>query len=287
MYLQVISSFHGTMEDITIIIPHRIGTSPLSPLRSDMPFLYVSDEGKGKKYALKKGISQATTSYVWLQDDDVCSPQGNINIQILKDTDLAILPLTMSSGDGSLLSMFQQIEYAAIQSLTMLAAEKGHPVMCSGANLIVNRERWLESWKDIHPELLSGDDMFLLESFKRRKLSVRPLYGSGLTAEVKPVTSIRTLLRQRMRWAGKAGHYTDSDIRICGMAVAMMNILIIICPPLLAVKYILDIWIIRQGKRFGIATPHHLYGVAFVLELIYPWYMLLCLFGGMFRKKKW
>ena len=142
---------------ITIVVPRR----------------GINDEGKGKKHALYRLISAAKTEYVWMQDDDVAfaangklkSENGKVNL----DSDLLILTLRMESENGkpSLLERLQIAEYAAIQQLTIETAKRGHAVMCSGANLIAKRDRWLESYKDLHLEIPSGDDMFLLESFKR------------------------------------------------------------------------------------------------------------------------
>ena len=135
---------------ITIIIPRR----------------GINDEGKGKKHALYRLISAAETEYVWMMDDDVVLEVKGERLEI-KGADLLILPLRMASENEkpSLLERLQIAEYAAIQQLTIETAQRGHAVMCSGANLIVRRDRWLESYDDLHPEILSGDDMFLLESF--------------------------------------------------------------------------------------------------------------------------
>ena len=129
----------------------------------------INDEGKGKKHALYRLISAAQTEYIWMQDDDVVLEVKGERLEV-KGTDLLILPLRMESKNEkpSLLEQLQIAEYAAIQQLTIETAKRGHAVMCSGANLIAKRDRWLESYEDLQPEIPSGDDMFLLESFKRR-----------------------------------------------------------------------------------------------------------------------
>lgn len=293
------------MENITVIVPFRHGTEP-DRRRFPAGTVFSDDEGQGKKYALRKAVSAAATEYVWLTDDDTVlpaivfaasessgkpekpdSPEDPFRPH---NADLLILPLNMQPGNGSLLERLQQTEYAAIQSLTMLAAEHGRPVMCSGANLIVRRERWLESYADLRPGLPGGDDMFLLESFKRRGLRIAvpdaddcrwPAEAGAYTASVMPQPDLRGLLRQRMRWAGKAPHYTDRDIRLCGAAVVLLNLLAVVCPPCFVLKYLLDVWIIRRGRRYGIRCPHRMRR-ALLLSLIYPWYMLICLIGGIF-----
>ena len=256
-------------EHITVVIPRR----------------GINDEGKGKKHALYRLISAAETEYVWMQDDDVAfaangkrkSENGKVNL----DSDLLILTLRMESESEhpSLLERLQIAEYAAIQQLTIETAKRGHAVMCSGANLIAKRDRWLESYEDLHPEIPSGDDMFLLESFKHRGLKISVSESEELTAIVRPHTSWKAFFRQRMRWAGKAPKYTDKDILRCGAIVLLANLLQLLCPLVLLIKFPIEYRLIK--KRDASVSLF----TAFVLELCYPIYMLVSLVGGLFRRQ--
>ena len=245
----------------------------------------INDENKGKKHALYRLISASTADYVWLQDDDIVPPTATEEEALcaIGDADMLILPLRMEpeTAKPSVLERLQIAEYAAIQQLTLETAARGHAVMCSGANLIVRRERWIESYADLHPDIPSGDDMFLLESFKRRGLKIKTLSLNSkhltlnsLTATVRPQTSWRTFFRQRMRWAGKAPAYTDHDILLCGTWVAATNILQFLCPPVVLLKFPLDYALICRRD------PSVSLGIAFLLALLYPCYMLICLVGG-------
>ena len=250
-------------EHITIVIPQR----------------GINDEGKGKKHALYRLISEAKTNYVWMMDDDVFLEVKGERLEV-KGTDLLILPLRMESKNEkpSLLERLQIAEYAAIQQLTIETAKRGHAVMCSGANLIAKRDRWLESYPDLHPEIPSGDDMFLLESFKRRGLKIAVSESEELTAIVRPHTDWRAFWKQRMRWAGKAPKYTDKDILRCGAVVLGMNLLQLVCPLVLVVKFPIEYRLIRRrDKSVSFWT-------AMLLEVVYPIYILYTLIGGLFRK---
>lgn len=261
-------------EHITVVIPRK----------------GINDEGKGKKHALYHLISAAKTEYVWMQDDDVAlqtasllevgSPLSVRSLPLL-DNDLIILPLRMESEseNPSLLERLQIAEYAAIQQLTIESAKRGKAVMCSGANLIVRRDRWLESYPDIHPEILSGDDMFLLESFKKRGLNIAVCEREEMTAIVRPHISWRAFWRQRMRWAGKAPKYTDKDILRCGAIVLLVNMFQLICPLVLLIKFPIEYRMIKR-RETDISLA-----IAFLLEILYPFYMLICLIGGLFRRK--
>ena len=258
---------------ITIVVPRR----------------GINDEGKGKKHALYRLISAAETDYVWMMDDDVSFKTAELSDRlavgsqtaILSDNDLLILPLRMESESAkpSLLERLQIAEYAAIQQLTIETAKRGHAVMCSGANLIAKRDRWLESYPDLHPEIPSGDDMFLLESFKQRGLKIAVSESEEMTAIVRPHTSWRAFFRQRMRWAGKAPKYKDKDILRCGAMVLGMNLLQLVCPLVLLVKFPIEYHLIKKrDKSVGLFT-------ALLLEVFYPFYIIFSIIGGLVRKK--
>ena len=260
-------------DQLTIIVPRR----------------GINDEGKGKKHALYRLISAAQTEYVWMLDDDVAFKTAELSDRfavenqtaILSDNDLIILPLRMESENEkpSLLERLQIAEYAAIQQLTIETAKRGYAVMCSGANLIAKRDRWLESYPDLHPEIASGDDMFLLESFKRRGLKIAVSESEELTAIVRPHTSWRAFFRQRMRWAGKAPKYTDRDILLCGAIMLMANLLQLCCPLVLLVKFPLEYALIK--KRDASVSLF----TALLLEILYPFYAIISIAGGIFRRK--
>jgi hypothetical protein len=84
-----------------------------------------------------------------------------------------------------------------------------------------------------------------------------------------------------MRWAGKAPHYTDRDIIRCGRLVALANIFQLFCPLLILVKFPIEYSLIRKRE------PHTAWYVALILEVLYPFYILISLLGGLFRRKEW
>ena len=257
------SKFKIQNSKITIIVPRR----------------GINDEGKGKKHALYRLISEAQTEYIWMQDDDIIPASPEIQYPLTED--LYILPLRMESENEhpSLLERLQIAEYAAIQQLTIESAQKGKAVMCSGANLIVRRDRWLEAYPDLHPEIPSGDDMFLLESFKRRGLKIAVLDDPQFEAIVRPHISWCAFFQQRMRWAGKAPKYTDKDILSCGAIVLIVNMLQLVFPLLLVLKFPVEYSFIRKRDK-SVS-----FFAALLLELLYPFYILLSLIGGLFRRK--
>lgn len=274
--------------------PKREQKVPSISIGHITPIKGVNDEGKGKKFALSKLIHGTDTEYLWLHDDDIVRPQASRGECKLKkeDPDLIILPLRMESENAkpSLLEQLQIAEYAAIQELTMRTAKKNQAIMCSGANLIVRREVWLECESELHPEIPSGDDMFLLEAVKRKGYTVGVIDEEEYTAIVRPATNWRAFWRQRMRWAGKAPHYTDKDILDYGKFIVVANVLQILFFPIILIKFPYEYGLIkaRMNKNHqSQITNHKLFLTALLLEILYPFYLLICLIGGMNNKKEW
>lgn len=254
-----------------VSLPMCAAGTPLPTLI--VPRRGVNDEGKGKKNALRRLIANADTEYVLLRDDDVL-PAAAVP---RTDADMLILTLRMDGGD-SLLERLQRAEYAAIQEVTVRTARRGRAVMCSGANLLVRRDRWLESWEDLQPVVPSGDDMFLLESFRRRGLLIAVSDDTCYEAVVHPLPSLKALLRQRMRWAGKAPRYTDRYIRRHGALVLVANLLQLLCPLLILIKFPIEWGLIKKRDRSVSLID------ALLLELVYPFYVLAAILGGLFRR---
>ena len=242
-----------------------------------------TDEGRGKKHALMQAMPLMESEFVWLCDADIQPPPMPVS---LPDADLIILPLRMESEHIVLRSLLT-LEYAAIQSLTMLAAEKGHPVLCAGANMIVRRSAWEECVGAIRQDIPSGDDMFILEEMKRRgkKIVAGP---AQLTATCFAPSSIGALLKQRARWAGKAPAYQDRDILIAGGWTVLSNLFVYLLPGWAVIKWVADMLLVERHHKLY-AYPEKcglkawLWGA--LLTLVYPLWMLLCLIVGVCRKK--
>jgi 4-amino-4-deoxy-L-arabinose transferase-like glycosyltransferase len=82
-----------------------------------------------------------------------------------------------------------------------------------------------------------------------------------------------------MRWAGKAPNYTDRDIIVCGTIILMVNLLQLVCPLILLIKFPFEYALIKKRDQSVSLS------IAILLELLYPWYILISLIGGLFRRQ--
>ena len=110
------------------------------------------------------------------------------------------------------------------------------------------------------------------------------------TAVVRPMTNWKAFWRQRMRWAGKAPHYTDKDILDYGKFIVVANVLQLLFFPIILIKFPYEYGLIkaRMSKNFKFQISNFkLFLIALLLEILYPFYLLICLIGGMNNKKEW
>ena len=245
------------------------------------PVRGVNDEGRGKKHALHLLIHATDANVLWLHDNDVELPTASDEqaLVYMSDADLLILPLRMRTVNNHLIERLQVIEYTALQQLTILTAQCGRAILCSGANMLVRRDVWLQAEPHLHPDIPSGDDMFLLEYCKRTHRKIAVCAADTMTATVTAQPTLRALLRQRMRWAGKAPHYTDPDIRNYGAMVLTAMVVQLIFPPVVLVYLPWEYRLVR-GNGF---SPLEILLLAF----IYPYYALIALIGGLLHPKRW
>lgn len=245
------------------------------------PIRDVNDEGKGKKHALSRLIHATDADVLWLHDDDITLPTATDRqaLELMADADLLILPLRMHAPNDTLPERLQVIEYTALQELTLRTARNGRAILCSGANLMVRREVWLQAEAHLHPEIPSGDDMFLLEYCKRTERKIVCSDEAAMTATVTSQPTLRALLRQRMRWAGKAPHFTDQDIRKAGTLVTIAIVLQLLCP-LMVLLYLPWEYSLIRGKGFAPLE-------VLLLAIIYPYYAIVSLIGGLLHPQRW
>lgn len=273
-------------QDVRVVIVDDHSNKPIHCQQSNVEIIPNTYQ-QGKKWALRCGIEHATTPYIATIDCDIVLPEqwlSAISCYLQNNQpDMLILPLRMES--KCLFGALQETEYVALQMLTGGYALRNNAIMCAGANLIFKRDKWLLSWDDIQPDIPSGDDMFMLHSFKQKGYKIEFLKSKEATAHIMPCETISQLFRQRSRWAGKAGAYTDKTTKLVGATMITANLAVLVCPPLLLVKWLIDMYLLWYGQYFF--ELKHLFLKSLLLSFVYPFYILITLMIAPFRKNKW
>lgn len=263
----------------------------------------IFNHSTGKKEALKSGITKAKGDIITTIDAD-CLPTKNwLRAIAVKYTnsksDMLIGPVKMIPED-SMFSRFQSLDFMAMQMVGAGAAISGSPVYCSGANLTFKKEAWQKAQINLSgQEYASGDDVFLLHSFKKMRLSISFIKDNNAMVSTRPEISLKGFMKQRMRWGGKSKSYSDKNTIVLALLVMFTNLYLlfsfissIIFPPLtpfflvpFVIKALTDFQLLRSGKDFFDISPSPL---SFILySLFYPFYLVMAAFGGLLLNISW
>lgn len=198
-------------------------------------YLELPGDKTGKKKALAHGIRHAKHERIIQVDADCRLDRGFIDAHMSflqqHPSDLVAGLLTSRRDKGGLLEVFDRLDMLSLIGTGAGSFGLGRPMMCSGANLSYSRELYLDT-RTFDPEdsLASGDDMFLM--IGARKLGRRLSFISQKQAIVRtaPQKNLAGLLRQRVRWASKAGKLKMADIQSLAVLVVLANLSILLMP---------------------------------------------------------
>ncbi len=187
---------------------------------------------KGKKHALKTGISQARGNFILISDADCrFSPQwvSLFGKYFSLNPGLALVSSgVIMQGGNSFHEKFQSLEFSSLVASGAASFIQKDPVMCNGANLAFRKDLFLEAFHHIYPGVNTGDDMFLmLYSKKKYPGQISFLKNRFAFTETFAKTHWSSFLRQRVRWASKSNLYRDFRLIYISIIVLFVNLLLI------------------------------------------------------------
>ncbi len=263
----------------------------------------VNATGFGKKNALKEGILHSSNKLIITTDAD-CMPSYHWLESIVcfyrkYRSDLIICPVKLS-GKDSLFSYLQVLEFTSLVAAAAGSSGVGMPILCNGANLAFTKKCWLESQDDLHNEEQSGDDMFLMESVKKRGGTIRFLKSESSFISTKQADTLGEFIRQRRRWTSKSPAFTDFHIIVTACIILAINALslslltasffnhsvLITFGSLFFFKYALDTFFLYAVSKFF--QLNNIWYYSLLLSAIYPFYIVFVAFSTfLFKPKKW
>lgn len=281
--------------------------------------------GSPKKEAITTAVNKATFSYIISTDADCLLPPFWLHAfnEVLLETsaDLAAGPVSARENSrikkffpeerGSweskrarrgqkYLYAFQEMDFMSLQAAGAGAFGLGNPFMANGANLCYSREAFLqiEGFKG-NEEIASGDDVFLLQKFKKAGLKTTFLKCRQAIVLTRPQPNLTSLISQRIRWAAKTPAYTSVFGKTTGLLVLLMNFTLVVCaflafteviayePVLLAFlfKFLADLVLLYFAARFF--KRKEILRNYFWSSLVYPLFSSAVAIMSLFRKFEW
>lgn len=264
----------------------------------------VNSISTGKKEAVKKGVFLANNTWVLISDAD-CEYDKNWlkecnNLIRNSDFDLFVMPVFVKNRNG-LLNRFQYYD-----SLSTIAFNQGffnwkkNALLASGANLMYRKSDFLsiEPFQQ-NKKVSSGDDMFLLEAFKKRNKKVFVSSWKGLWVRTKGENSWIDLIDQRIRWAKKMRFLSNSKSFLFGtymlgvqLALVLLLITTLISPfsfslfaLVILIKSYVDFKLLSKMARLNDLETNQ--GNVILLEFVYLIIVPLIVLLSIFRNPLW
>lgn len=172
----------------------------------------IDNQGAGKKSAILSGIGVAKHEWILVSDADCLYGEQWITVcdQLIRSkvVDMFVLPVSVKKGSGIL------ADYQYLESLSMIGVnagyyfKNGNVLLASGANLLYKKD----VFNEVNPyaeniAIASGDDMFLLEKFKRAKRKIELVIDTNSWVYTHSESTWSAVLSQRVRWAKKMHHF--------------------------------------------------------------------------------
>lgn len=203
---------HSTDSSVDIIHSHPIYRTEKFQL------IHLSDNELGKKAGIDCAVKHAESNYIYLTDAD-CKPEKSaieiLYAQLMKGShDLALGWVKFRSQNHSFIESYQVAENSALVALSVHHASKEKHSMGNAANMIFNREKFISAnpFKD-NQHVAGGDDIFLIEAFKRYKLSISYSNNQQTAIETSTHQKWNVLWEQRIRWAAKTKYQQTQNTR--------------------------------------------------------------------------
>ena len=262
----------------------------------------INNKGIGKKPAIRTGINAASGNLIITTDAD-CT-MGNRWISTIAafyekyKPDMIICPVQLETGHG-FFRRFQELEFLSLQGITAGSVVMGNGTMCNAANLSYTREAYLTHSENLHDEIASGDDIFLLHSLKNESQSKIYWLESAeaiVTTSSSPV--IRSFLKQRKRWISKVKFFTDRYTILLGIVtfVTILLQLSVLIAGFVNRSFIwvfLAIFLLKSIPDFlilmntsGRYAKRKLMSWFLPAQIVYPFYVLCVFFFSVFTLKK-
>lgn len=204
--------------------------------QKDVKLLHLSDfvkEGDEtnsyKKKALAAGIGQSQGELIITTDAD-CVAGNNWLIEMVAKYEsqkpvMIIAPVDFTS-NGSLVELFQSLDFMSMQGITVATHQLGLGNMCNGANFAFQKKAFeaVNGYEGID-HLASGDDYLLMmklqKAFPNNKVYLKSPSAIIRTA---PQPDAGSFLQQRIRWASKSGKYDDKKMTVTLILVYLFNL---------------------------------------------------------------
>ena len=188
-------------------------------------------EELGKKTAITKAISEANGEIIICTDAD-CRMGKKWLITLVSafnksDTYMVSAPVMYNDKKG-IVNRFLQLDFISLIGIGAASIKNNNPTMCNGANIAYRKSVFNEVNGFLGNEHIpSGDDEFLMQKiYNKHKNGIIFLKNHDALVFTNAPQTISEFINQRLRWASKAGHYSNILTKILPYLIFIIYFLI-------------------------------------------------------------
>lgn len=189
----------------------------------------LKDNG-GKKAALALAIEHATGQWMITTDADCTAGPEWITFMVStfeKEQALFVSGPVDLDISSPIIDLLPGLEFMSLIASGAGAIGAGFPIMCNGANMGYSLQHYRQLPANaFNAEEASGDDVFLMQAFKKRFGSKCIAFAKSSKAIVctPPPATLLQFFRQRLRWTSKSHAYRDVPTIFSAFVVLLMNL---------------------------------------------------------------
>ena len=189
--------------------------------------------GSPKKNAITTALGAATKEYMITTDADCTVPEAwlkEFNARITtSDARMIAGPVRISvhKRKSGFLDLFQELDFFSLQGATIGGFGIDLPFMCNGANFCYEKKAFQKvNGFEGNENIASGDDIFLLEKFKKEGFKIAFLKSKNAIVKTQPQPDWKSFFAQRIRWAAKTSAYNNFFGKLTGLLILTMNLML-------------------------------------------------------------
>lgn len=259
-----------------------------------------------KKDAISTAIENAQFEYLLTTDADCLVPE--LWLQAYNDFILENKPklvagpvrILNTEKKKALFQTFEELDILSLQATGIGAFGIDRPFICNGANLCYEKKAFEEAGKFTgNEDIASGDDVFLLQKFRKTHLKTGFLKAKEAIVETTSQESLKQLISQHIRWAAKTPAYTSLFGRFAGITVFLTNLLLLLGIPLVFfellsytplvllffVKFNADFILLYTAAKFF--EREDVMRNYFWCSFLYPFFSVFVAFLSLFKDFEW
>ena len=302
-------SYSSAFYEVIFVDDHSTDRSnemvaPKIAIRANFRLISLPIGVNGKKKAITLGVEKSNGDIIVTTDADCrlsTSWIASINDQFQGDGIKMVFGGVKIEENGSFFSKLQAMEFSSLIGSGAATLAVGQPSMCNGANLAFLKTAFNEvHGYDGNFNISSGDDEFLMRKINAEfPESIHFLNNPESVVSTKTQKSLKALLHQRLRWAGKWKYNSSASTKLLALYIFFFQ-LSFICVVgltlahkldsktaffLLGSKVVIEFIFLSKVCAFLKVKWRTLYFL--LLQFIYPFYIVFIAIASNFISPLW